>query len=76
MGLRPHPFTMQIHLRHPKHGVKTTSVETEAKWDEKHGWIRYTLQSAETILAPKAISVYNVLTPQAASLEGKPKGSK
>ena len=30
-----------IYLKHPKHGLKQTSVEAEAQNDEKHGWVRF-----------------------------------
>jgi len=29
---------MQIHLRHPKHGVKTAHLQAEADADKKNGW--------------------------------------
>jgi hypothetical protein len=30
-----------IYLKHPKHGMKQTNVEAEAKYDEEHGWVRF-----------------------------------
>jgi hypothetical protein len=30
----------QIYLEHPVHGRKIASMELEAEFDEKHGWIR------------------------------------
>jgi hypothetical protein len=29
-----------IHLKHPIHGKKIASLEAEAAFDEKHGWVR------------------------------------
>ena len=38
---------MQIHLKHPQHGVKMVLMELEAEHDEKHGWKRYNPVVAE-----------------------------
>jgi hypothetical protein len=32
---------MQIYLQHPVHGRKIASMEAEATFDEKNGWVRY-----------------------------------
>jgi len=31
----------EIHLYHPKHGVKIATMELEAQYDETNGWIRF-----------------------------------
>ena len=31
---------MEIYLEHPVHGRKIASLEAEAEFDEKHGWVR------------------------------------
>lgn len=31
----------EIYLRHPEHGAKVASMEAEAIYDEKSGWVRY-----------------------------------
>lgn len=31
-----------IYLKHPKHGTKIATMEMEAVYDEKNGWVRYT----------------------------------
>jgi len=31
-----------IYLKHPKHGTKIATIEMEAVYDEKNGWVRYT----------------------------------
>lgn len=31
-----------IHLQHPDHGHKIATLELEAEYDEKNGWVRYT----------------------------------
>jgi hypothetical protein len=31
-----------IHLKHDIHGEKIATLELEAEYDEKHGWVRYT----------------------------------
>ena len=33
---------MTIYLRHPEHGTKVATMELEAEYDEKNGWVRYT----------------------------------
>lgn len=30
-----------IYLKHPTHGVKIATMDAEAEYDEKNGWIRY-----------------------------------
>mgnify|MGYP000101814816 CR=1 FL=1 len=32
---------MHIYLEHPIHGKKIASMEAEAEFDEKNGWVRY-----------------------------------
>ena len=34
---------MVIYLRHPDHGTKVACAESEAVYDEQHGWVRYDL---------------------------------
>ena len=34
---------MQIYLKHPTHGHKVATSNLEAEYDEKSGWVRYTL---------------------------------
>ena len=43
-----------IYLNHPTHGNKVATMEMEAEFDEKNGWIRYTddTPSEEVIAAP------------------------
>lgn len=48
---------MQIHLKHPRHGIKVASIEDEAKWDEKHGWIRYTPDTPIEVAPVNALEV-------------------
>jgi len=45
---------MQIYLKHPNHGTKVATMELEAEFDEKNGWIRYTddTPSEKMIAAP------------------------
>lgn len=31
----------QIYLQHPVHGRKIATMEAEAEYDEKNGWVRY-----------------------------------
>jgi len=31
-----------IYLKHPDHGTKIATMELEAEFDEKNGWVRYT----------------------------------
>ena len=33
---------MNIYLSHPVHGRKVATMELEAVYDEKNGWVRYT----------------------------------
>ena len=33
---------MNIYLSHPVHGRKVATMELEAEYDEKNGWVRYT----------------------------------
>jgi len=33
---------MPIYLKHPDHGNKVATMELEAEFDEKNGWVRYT----------------------------------
>ena len=30
-----------IYLKHPKHGTKIATLEMEADFDERNGWVRY-----------------------------------
>lgn len=32
---------MNIYLKHPIHGAKVATMEQEAVYDEKSGWVRY-----------------------------------
>jgi hypothetical protein len=43
-----------IYLSHPTHGTKVATIEMEAQFDEKNGWVRYTedTPSEEVIAAP------------------------
>jgi hypothetical protein len=43
-----------IYLSHPDHGTKVATMELEAEFDEKNGWVRYTddTLSEEVIAAP------------------------
>ena len=43
-----------IYLNHPTHGNKVATMELEAEFDEKNGWIRYTddTPSEEVIADP------------------------
>lgn len=34
---------MNIYLKHPVHGTKVATMELEAIYDEKLGWVRYTV---------------------------------
>ena len=34
-----------IYLKHPDHGTKVATMEEEAEFDEKNGWVRYTLDT-------------------------------
>jgi hypothetical protein len=36
---------MQIYLQHEIHGRKIAYMELEAEFDEKNGWVRYTLDT-------------------------------
>ena len=36
---------MQIYLKHPTHGQKVATSDLEAEYDEKSGWVRYTLDT-------------------------------
>ena len=38
---------MNIYLKHPDHGTKIATMELEAEYDEKNGWVRYTLDTPE-----------------------------
>ena len=38
---------MVIYLRHPDHGTKVACAESEAVYDEQHGWVRYDLEDVE-----------------------------
>ena len=42
-GFGPRCITMAlIHLKHDIHGEKIATMELEAEFDEKNGWVRYT----------------------------------
>jgi len=30
-----------IYLKHPQHGTKIATIEMEADFDERNGWVRY-----------------------------------
>ena len=40
---------MQIYLKHPTHGQKVATSNLEAEYDEKSGWVRYTLDKPEEV---------------------------
>ena len=44
---------MQIYLQHEIHGRKIAYMEMEAEFDEKNGWVRYTLDTPDEV-APVA----------------------
>lgn len=50
---------MNIYLEHPIHGRKIASIEAEAEHDEKHGWIRYNLDTPSS--SEEAVPVVNTL---------------
>jgi hypothetical protein len=37
---------MNIYLKHPVHGTKVATMELEAIYDEKLGWVRYTVSTS------------------------------
>lgn len=39
---------MIIYLRHPVHGTKIATMELEAEFDEKSGWVRYNPDTPRT----------------------------
>jgi hypothetical protein len=43
-----------IYLKHPDHGTKVATMDAEAEFDEKNGWVRYTDDTPleEMIAAP------------------------
>lgn len=48
-------------MEHPRHGRKVAIAEEEALFDEKNGWIRYTL-TADVSKSPAAVSDFNMTT--------------
>jgi hypothetical protein len=53
---------MVIYLRHPVHGTKVAVAEVEALADEKHGWVRYTLASTDSL--SRAATLTEIVAPQ------------
>lgn len=61
-----------IYLKHPIHGTKVASMESEAENDEQNGWIRYTLDTPtetvevveEKVEEPIVEKVVNTLKPR------------
>lgn len=61
-----------IYLKHPIHGNKVASMESEAENDEQNGWIRYTLDTPtetvevveEKVEEPIVEEVVNTLKPK------------
>jgi hypothetical protein len=47
MGANHPQLKMNIYLKHPVHGTKIATMELEAEFDEKNGWVRYTLDTPE-----------------------------
>lgn len=43
---------MVIYLKHERHGTKVACSEVEAIDDEKHGWVRFTLDPAVIVAQP------------------------
>ena len=60
---------MHIYLRHPTHGDKVAVAESEALYDEKNGWVRYTV---ETPVAPVEVEVPDVPNFLAQRRRGRP----
>jgi hypothetical protein len=60
---------MHIYLRHPTHGTKVAVAESEALYDEKNGWVRYTV---ETPVAPVEVEVPDVPNFLAQRRRGRP----
>ncbi len=48
---------MEIYLRHPRHGTKVASMELEAEFDEKNGWVRYNPNTPSNFQADDAAPV-------------------
>lgn len=53
-------FSMNIYLEHPIHGRKIASIEAEAEHDEKHGWIRYNLDTPSSSEEAAPVNVLEV----------------
>jgi hypothetical protein len=47
-----------IYLKHFIHGSKVATMEAEAEYDEKHGWVRY---NPDTPSAPEEVASENTL---------------
>lgn len=51
-----------IYLKHPNHGSKVATMESEAEYDEQNGWMRYThdtpsiSKEVETVEEPAEIA--------------------
>ena len=41
-----------IYMKHAVHGAKVATMELEAVADEANGWVRYTLDTPEEVVAP------------------------
>ena len=41
MALRGHFYMAVIYMKHPLHGAKVVTLEMEAEYDERNGWVRY-----------------------------------
>jgi hypothetical protein len=42
---------MIIYLKHPLHGQKVATSDTEAEYDETNGWVRYNPDTPEVEVA-------------------------
>ena len=41
-----------IYLRHAVHGEKVATLDMEAEYDERNGWVRFTLEDEAPASAP------------------------
>jgi len=57
-----------IYLKHPVHGTKVATMDTEAEYDEQNGWKRYEL---DTQPAPVVEEVEEVIAAPVNTLEVK-----
>ena len=47
-----------IYLKHPIHGAKVATLDLEAQYDEKNGWVRY---NPDTPSEPEEVASENTL---------------